>query len=179
MKSDRAQHASPPPVAAVPGLGSALSPLLHVVLVEPRIAGNIGAAVRLCAATGAALHICGRLVLGGDERAMRRAGLDYWSDARVHFHHDVHRCLALLGKTPWIVEVGGTGAPWNATFLPGDVIVLGPEDGSVPASLCADRERVLTLPTRSGARSLNLAQCASIVVFEALRQQQVTAVPAR
>lgn len=171
--SEHAAEKSPVQANEGTGLGQALAPLVHVVLVEPRIAGNIGAAVRLCAATGAALHICGNLVLGGDERAMRRAGLDYWSDARVHFHRDVHRCLALLGKDPWIVEVGGAGPPWNVQIEAGDVIVLGPEDGSVPASLCENRQRVLTLPTRTGARSLNLAQCASVVVFEALRQQQL------
>jgi len=70
-----------------------VEPLLHVVLDRPAIAGNVGAAVRLCAATGAALHVCGSS-LDPQDREMWRSGLDYWPRARVHFHDDVHRCLA-------------------------------------------------------------------------------------
>lgn len=152
------------------GVTSPLAPLLHVVLDRPRIAGNIGAIVRLAAATGAAVHVCGPLALAPQAKDMRRAGLDYWADARVHFHEDLWRCLSLLDKPPWVIEVGGAHAPWDVALAPGDVVVLGPEDGSVPDALRHPRERVLTLPTRPGMRSLNLAQCASVVVFEAVRQ---------
>lgn len=159
-------------------LEPALSPPLHVVLDRPAIAGNVGACVRLCAATGAALHVCGAAFDAGD-REMWRAGLDYWPEARVHFHHSLQRALALLcerteslpPRAPWIVEVGAARAPWQVALSPGDVVVLGPENGSVDAALMARHpERVLTLPTRDGIRSLNLAQCAAVVVFEALRQ---------
>jgi tRNA (cytidine/uridine-2'-O-)-methyltransferase len=146
-------------------------PLLHVVLDRPAIAGNVGAAVRLCAATGAALHVCGS-TLDPQDRSMWRSGLDYWPRARVHFHDDLQRCLALLGRMPWIVEVGSRRAPWDAVLARGDVVVLGPEKGSVNDELVAQhRDRVLTLPQRAGIRSLNLAQCAAVVVFEAVRQQ--------
>lgn len=146
------------------------------MLDRPAIAGNVGAAVRLCAATGAALHVCGS-TLDPQDRSMWRSGLDYWPRARVHFHDDLQRCLALLGKAPWVVEVGGALAPWDATLARGDVVVLGPEKGSVD-DVVVDRfrERVVTLPQRPGIRSLNLAQCAAVVVFEAVRQQQA-AVP--
>jgi tRNA (cytidine/uridine-2'-O-)-methyltransferase len=148
-----------------------LEPPLHVVLDRPAIAGNIGAIVRMCAGTGAALHVCGASALA-DDRSMWRAGLDYWPLARVHFHDDVHRCLALLGKAPWVVEVGGAHAPWDVELAVGDVIVLGPEKGSVDDVVrFKDATRILTLPTRPGVRSLNLAQCAAVVVFEAVRQQ--------
>jgi tRNA (cytidine/uridine-2'-O-)-methyltransferase len=145
---------------------------LHVVLDRPAIAGNVGACVRLCAATGAALHVCGS-ELDATDREMWRAGLDYWPLARVHFHRSLDRCLALLASTPWIVEVGGDKTPWDAALTPGSVVVLGPEKGSVQQSLVdAHRGRVLTLPQRPGVRSLNLAQCAAVVVFEAIRQQR-------
>lgn len=148
---------------------------LHVVLDRPAIAGNVGACVRLCAATGAALHVCGS-ELDPEDREMWRAGLDYWPDARVHFHHSLERCLELLlhgGGAPWIIEVGGEKTPWDADLHPGSVVVLGPEKGSVDAALVArHRDRVLTLPQRAGIRSLNLSQCAAVVVFEALRQQR-------
>lgn len=154
---------------------AARDPVLHVVLDRPAIAGNIGACVRLCAATGAALHVCGS-DLDPRDREMWRAGLDYWPEARVHFHRSLARCLALLlpaGAAPFIVEVGGDKTPWDAELVRGSVVVLGPEKGSVSAELvAAHRDRVLTLPQRPGIRSLNLAQCAAVVVFEALRQQR-------
>ena len=146
-------------------------PMLHLVLDRPAIAGNVGACVRLCAATGAALHVCGSQLDPGD-RAMWRAGLDYWPRARVHFHDSLKRCLTLLQQDPWIVEVGSTQAPWDVDLVRGSIVVLGPEKGSVNDEVqAAHRQRILTLPQRPGIRSLNLAQCAAVVVFEALRQQ--------
>ncbi len=146
-------------------------PLVHVVLDRPRIAGNIGAIVRLCAGTSAVLHVCGPLLFEQNDRTKWRAGLDYFAGARVHFHHDVFRCLELLGKDPWIIEIGGTKAPWDMTFAQGDVVVFGPETDSVRAELCEKyRERILTLPHAGPVRSLNLAQCAAVVVFDAMRQ---------
>ncbi len=158
----RAMQESPPP--------------LHVVLDRPAIAGNVGACVRLCAGTGAALHVCATTLHETDPRLteMRRAGLDYWAEARVHFHRSLARCLDLLERPPWVVEVGGRRAPWDAPLAPGDVVVLGPEKGSVDDAVLArarERDRVLTLPMVAG-RSLNLAQCAAVVVFEAVRQQR-------
>jgi tRNA (cytidine/uridine-2'-O-)-methyltransferase len=161
------QKDSPP--GASPG-----APLVHLVLDRPAIAGNVGACVRLAAATGAALHVCGATSFAATDRGLWRAGLDYWPKARVHFHQSLERCLALLERPPWIVEVGGDKTPWDAAFLPGDVVVLGPEKGSVQASVVkAHKARVLTLPQRPGIRSLNLAQCAAVVVFEAVRQGRI------
>jgi tRNA (cytidine/uridine-2'-O-)-methyltransferase len=147
------------------------APRLHVVLDRPAIAGNVGACVRLCAAVGAALHVCGS-TLSPDDREMWRAGLDYWAHARVHFHDDLRSCLALLGRDPWIVEVGGRRAPWDVALAPGDIVVLGPEKGSVDDALRARLpERILALPQQGAVRSLNLAQVAAVVAFEAVRQQ--------
>jgi tRNA (cytidine/uridine-2'-O-)-methyltransferase len=147
-------------------------PVIHLVLDRPYIAGNVGAVVRLCAATGAALHVCGPCDFDAKDRGMWRSGLDYWPHARVHFHQSLQRCLALLGRPPWVVEVGGAHAPWDVAITAGDVVVLGPEKGSVQDEVrFADAGRVLTLPQRPGIRSLNLAQCAAIVTFEAVRQQ--------
>jgi tRNA (cytidine/uridine-2'-O-)-methyltransferase len=146
------------------------SPLLHLVLDRPRIAGNVGAVARLAANVGAAVHVCGPTPFDDADPQLRRSGLDYWADARVHFHGDLARCLEVIGPVRWVVEVGGEKAPWDAELARGDVVLFGPEDGSVPQAQLADRARLLTLPTRAGARSLNLAQCASAVSFEAVRQ---------
>jgi tRNA (cytidine/uridine-2'-O-)-methyltransferase len=142
-----------------------------VVLDRPAIAGNVGACVRLCAAVGAALHVCGS-ELDPADREMWRPGLDYWPRARVHFHDSLAACLALLGRTPWIVEVGGQHAPWDVALTEGEVVVFGPEKGSVDDALRHQHPaRILTLPQLPGIRSLNLAQVAAVVVFEAVRQQ--------
>lgn len=155
-------------------LPNCLEPTLHVVLDRPAIAGNVGALVRLTAATGCALHVCGA-AFDAKDRTLWRAGLDYWPRARVHFHDDIERCLALLGKSPWIVEVSGTKAPWDADLKRGDVVILGPEKGSVDDTIQARYvENIIRLPQRPGIRSMNLAQCASTIVFEAVRQQSIT-----
>lgn len=148
-------------------------PLLHVVLDRPAIAGNIGACARLVAAAGAALHVCGT-GLDPSDRELWRAGLDYWVHARVHFHRSLARCLALLPPMPFVVEVGAQRAPWDAPLGRGTVVVLGPENGSVDDTVLGPAradDRVLTLPMVAG-RSLNLAQVAAAVVFEAARQQR-------
>jgi tRNA (cytidine/uridine-2'-O-)-methyltransferase len=152
-------------------LSSVSKPLLHIVLDRPRIAANIASIVRLSVATQSALHVCGPLVFDSADRTKWRAGLDYFFGARVHFHLNIHRCLALLQKKPWIIEVGSTKAPWDAQIKQGDVIILGPETSSVDHTLLDQfQDRILTLPQVGPVRSLNLAQCAAVVTFEAMRQ---------
>lgn len=146
-------------------------PWLHLVLDRPRIIANIASIIRLCAGTEAALHICGPLVFEQKDKTKWRAGLDYFEGARVHFHLDLVRCLKLLGKVPWIIEVGGSKAPWEVNIQKGDVLILGPETDSVLLEIQNQyRERILTLPQPGPVRSLNLAQCAAVSVFEAMRQ---------
>ncbi len=148
-----------------------INPILHVVLDRPKIAGNIASIVRLCTGCQAALHVCGPLIFDQSDKIKWRAGLDYFYGARVHFHNDLYRCLSLLGKKPWVIEVGGEKAPWDVQLQMGDVIVLGPEDGSVLPDILEKYElRLLTLPMNGPIRSLNLAQCASVVLFDAIRQ---------
>lgn len=149
-----------------------LQPTLHVVLDRPRIAGNIAAIVRLCVATQCALHVCGPTLFDNADKTKWRAGLDYFFGARLHFHQSLERCLRLLGKEPWLVEVGGTKAPWDVQLKASDVVVLGPETASIDSSVInAHHDRLITLPQLGPVRSLNLAQCAAVVCFEAVRQQ--------
>ncbi|MES2504317.1 MAG: TrmH family RNA methyltransferase [Myxococcota bacterium] len=147
------------------------NPWLHLVLDRPRIIANIASIVRLCAGTEVALHVCGPLVFEQNDKTKWRAGLDYFEGARVHFHGDLPRCLKLLGKEPWLVEVGGSKTPWEADIRAGDVMVLGPETDSVLLEVReAYPERILTLPQPGPVRSLNVAQCAAVAVYEAMRQ---------
>ncbi len=160
-----------PPFPSPSAIDVVAAPRLHVVLDRPAIAGNVGACVRLCAAVGAALHVCGS-ALAPQDREMWRAGLDYWANARVHFHDSLDACLTLLGREPWIVEVGGRHAPWQIPLAAGDVVVFGPEKGSVDDALRARLpDRIVTLPQETAVRSLNLSQVVAVVAFEAVRQQ--------
>lgn len=149
-------------------------PVLHIVLDRPRIAANIASIVRCATGTCCAVHVCGPLVFDKADKTKWRAGLDYFSGARVHFHRSLERCLKLLKKRPWIIEVGSDKAPWDIQFALGDVVILGPETDSVEQKVQeAFKDRILTLPQIGPVRSLNLAQCAAVVVFEATRQLQV------
>lgn len=149
-----------------------LKPTLHIVLDRPRIAGNVAAIVRLATATQCALHVCGPLVFDKADKTKWRAGLDYFFGARVHFHLSLSRCLALLNKRPWLLEVGGEKTPWQVELQTSDVVVLGPETESINEQvLSTHRDRIITLPHLGPVRSLNLAQCAAVICFEAIRQQ--------
>ena len=149
-----------------------IAPVLHLVLDRPRIIANIASVVRLCAGTGVALHVCGPLLFEHADKTKWRASLDYLYGTRIHFHNTLDSCLTLLGKQPWLMEVGGRHAPWNVHLAAGDIVVFGPEDASISAHILeAHRERLVTLPSTGLVRSFNLAQCCSALVFEALRQQ--------
>lgn len=146
-------------------------PVLHIVLDRPRIAANIASIVRMATGTCCVVHVCGPLVFDKADKTKWRAGLDYFFGARVHFHNSLERCLTLLEKKPWIIEVGSKQAPWDIAFAPGDVVILGPETDSVEQKVQDEfRDRILTLPQIGPVRSLNLAQCAAVVAFEATRQ---------
>jgi len=149
-----------------------VNPTLHLVLDRPRIAGNIAAIVRLAVATQCALHVCGPLLFDQSDKTKWRAGLDYFFGARVHFHLSLARCLKLLNKTPWLLEIGGQKSPWEVNLQPQDAVILGPETASIEDSVINTyRHRLITLPQVGPVRSLNLAQCAAVICFEALRQQ--------
>jgi len=147
------------------------NPSFHIILDRPRIAANIASIIRLSTGVSAALHVCGPLVFDQDDKTKWRAGLDYFYGARVHFHQSLDRCLNLLGKKPFIVEVGGRNSPWNVNIKRGDVFVFGPENASVNSSVCKKyHDRIITFPQPGLIRSYNLAQCTSAISFEVLRQ---------
>lgn len=149
--------------------------MFHVVLVEPEIPPNTGNVIRLCANTGAHLHLVEPLGFPLDDARMRRAGLDYheYAEMKVHrnwdaFVNDMHpdpaRIFALTthGSTPFA----------EVAFRPGDVFVFGSETRGLSPTL---RESFPTgqrirLPMRPENRSLNLSNTVAVVVFEAWRQ---------
>jgi tRNA (cytidine/uridine-2'-O-)-methyltransferase len=153
---------APADVAAAP---------LHVVLVEPEIPPNTGNVARLCAATGCALHLVEPLGFRIDDRALKRAGLDYWHAVSVVVHASLDAFLAAFpAERCWWIETSGARAYSAAAFARGDALVFGKESGALPAAvLAAHRERTLRIPMRAGAvRSINLSTAAGIVTYAAL-----------
>jgi len=147
--------------------------MFNVLLFEPEIPPNTGNAIRLCANTGAALHLIGRLGFEITEPRLRRAGLDYHEMARVTQHADVAACLAAIGPTRlFVIETGGTLRHTDAAYQPGDSFLFGPESRGLPAALvdALPAHTRLTLPMRPGNRSLNLSNAVAVTVFEAWRQ---------
>jgi len=150
----------------------------HVVLVEPEIPPNTGNIARLCAATGCALHLVGRLGFRIDEHAVRRAGLDYWPLVEVTQHPDLataERAIATLDprRSPqsWLFSGKSRTSFLDVPFRIGDVLVFGKESVGLDETLLeARREHTVAIPTLGPVRSLNLSNSVALAVYEALRQ---------
>jgi len=147
--------------------------MFHVVLLEPRIPPNTGNVIRMCANTGATLHLVHPLGFSVDDASLRRAGLDYRETARVREHPDLDACLAALGEARvFAVETSGRRLYTEERYRPGDAFLFGRETVGLPGGVLArfPPERVLRLPMLPGNRSINLSNAAAVVVFEAWRQ---------
>jgi len=148
----------------------------HVVLVEPEIPPNTGNIARLCAATGAHLHLVGRLGFSVDQKAVRRAGLDYWDEVSLETHESLTAVETTLGTRypsahSWLLSGRATRSYLDVSFEMGDVLVFGKESTGLDPELLARREdAVIGIPTLGAVRSLNLANSVAIVLYEALRQ---------
>ncbi len=146
--------------------------MLHVVLIEPEIPPNTGNIARLCLATGARLHLVKPLGFSLDEKALRRAGMDYWDQCDVVVWESFDELRAAAPGSRFFYLTTKAKAPyWNATFQDGDYLVFGRESRGLPESLLRQNpEACLTIPMTPQARSLNLATATGIVLFEAVRQ---------
>src|SRR4051812_47576590 len=150
----------------------------HVALWEPEIPPNTGNIGRLCAATGAALHLVGRLGFQLDDRRLRRAGLDYWDKVRLHRHASLaefEAWWAAQGLDPqriFCLSARAARPYTDCAFRRGDGLLFGSEGRGLPPEVlarCADRTFVIPMPT-GAVRSLNLATAVGVVLYEALRQ---------
>ncbi len=147
--------------------------MFHVVLFEPRIPPNTGNVIRLCANTGAALHLVEPLGFELDEARLRRAGLDYHELANVQVHPDLAAVQRLLGGSRWFATTARGGRPPSEeSLLPGDVFLFGPEPSGLPDVVldAFPAQRRLRVPMVPGNRSLNLANAVAVIVYEAWRQ---------
>ena len=147
--------------------------MIHVALVEPEIPPNTGNIARLCAANRVPLHIVGATGFRLDDRAVRRAGLDYWPEVQLQRHTDIqtlHQSLPLARFLYFSTKGKRSYLDW--AFSDEDCLVFGRETRGLPESLLhANWERCLTIPMLNPhVRSLNLATAVGVVLYEALRQ---------
>ena len=148
--------------------------MFNIVLYQPEIPPNTGNVIRLCANTGSTLHLVRPLGFDIQDKAVRRAGLDYDELAQVRVHPSLDACLSeLAGARVFCVETGGARIYSAAAFEPGDALMFGPETRGLPPGVL-DRipaDRQLSIPMRPGNRSINLSNTVALVVYEAWRQQ--------
>jgi tRNA (cytidine/uridine-2'-O-)-methyltransferase len=145
----------------------------HVILFRPEIPPNTGNVIRLCANTGAALHLIRPLGFELDDTRLRRAGLDYHEFASVAVHDDLGACLAALGHPRvFAFSTRGQRLHTDVSFAEGDALLFGCETAGLPDDVldAIPEEQRVRLPMRPGNRSLNLSNAVAVAVFEAWRQ---------
>ena len=148
--------------------------MFYVVLYQPEIPPNTGNVIRLCANTGAELHLVEPMGFRWEDRELRRAGLDYHEFARVRRHADWATCAAALcGHRMFALTTKGSRRHDAPAFIPGDVFVFGPESRGLPDELLSafPPEQRLRLPMLPERRSVNLSNAVAVTVYEAWRQQ--------
>ncbi len=147
--------------------------MIDVVLFEPEIPPNTGNVIRLCANTGARLHLVEPLGFQMEDAQLRRAGLDYHEFAEVRVHPSWSALIdALHPVRVFAMTTKGTASPFDVRFMSGDVLLFGPESRGLPDELLRTlpAECWLRLPMREGSRSLNLSNAVAVTVYEAWRQ---------
>jgi len=148
--------------------------MFNIVLVEPEIPHNAGAAGRLALATGSALHLVKPLGFSLEDKYVKRTGLDYWKDVDLHVWDSFQEFEAAMpGKKMWMLSTKAKQSPWQAKFSAGDCLVFGKETKGLPEEMVKDAgDASLRIPMApGGTRSLNLSTAVAIVLYEAVRQQ--------
>jgi tRNA (cytidine/uridine-2'-O-)-methyltransferase len=147
-----------------------LIPPLHIALVHPEIGPNAGNIGRLCLGIGAQLHLVHPLGFRTDDKAVRRAGLDYWKHVDVVEHGDLASFLTWAeGRRLFFYSSHGRRAYTHASHAPGDVLLFGRESAGLPAELLASGDG-LRIPMTGPTRSLNLSNAVAVVAYGALQQ---------
>lgn len=149
--------------------------MFHIVLVEPEIPHNAGAAGRLAVATGSTLHLVEPFGFSLEDKYVRRTGLDYWKDVKLRTWSSLEDLIRAAGPAArfWLLSTKAVRSPWTTAFQTGDYLVFGRETKGLPEDLVRQAgDRALRIPmTPGGTRSLNLATAVAIVLYEAVRQQ--------
>lgn len=147
--------------------------MFHIVLFEPEIPPNTGNIIRLCANTGAQLHLVKPLGFSLEDKQLKRAGLDYHEYANLQVHENWKACKqALVGKRMFGLSSNASVRYTESQFKPDDVFVFGPETRGLSQSMRDEflPEHCLRLPMLPDSRSINLSNSAAILLYEAWRQ---------
>lgn len=148
--------------------------MFHVILYQPEIPPNTGNAIRLCANSGATLHLIEPLGFSIDEKAVRRAGMDYAELAVVRTWVSLESCFdAMKFDRYFAISTRGTTRYDAVAYRPGDAFLFGPETRGLPQAVldaCPPEHR-LRIPMRASNRSLNLSNSVAVTVYEAWRQR--------
>jgi tRNA (cytidine/uridine-2'-O-)-methyltransferase len=147
--------------------------VFHIALIEPEIPPNTGNIARLCAATNTELHIVGVTGFRMDDRTLKRSGLDYWDEVKLHRHIDLdglYESLAVSRFLYFTTKSKRLYTDWR--YADGDCLIFGRETRGISEDILhANWDRSLTIPMPNPkVRSLNLATSAGIVLYEAIRQ---------
>ena len=148
--------------------------MIHIVLVEPEIPQNCGNIARTCAVTGSQLHLIRPLGFDISERAVRRAGLDYWHLVQVFDYKNLDEFFDIhpeAARDLWLSTTKAKKFYTDAVFTPDSWLFFGKETAGLPASFREQYpDRCVRLPMRNDTRSLNLSNSVAILTYEALRQ---------
>lgn len=146
--------------------------MINIVLYEPEIPYNTGNIGRTCMPAGARLHLIGPLGFSLSDKAIKRAGLDYWPrlDKKVYIDYQDF-CEQNPGRKVWLATTKAHKIYTDVSFGPDDYIMFGPESRGIPEEILVDHEEdCIRIPMMEEERSLNLCNSAAIVLYEALRQ---------
>ncbi len=147
--------------------------MFTIVLFEPEIPPNTGNIIRLCANTGADLHLVKPLGFTLEDKQLKRAGLDYHEYANLVVHENWADCkAALAGKRLFAITTKGSTQHSDIQFKAGDVFIFGPETRGLPEEIRNEftAEQRIRLPMLPNSRSLNLSNSAAVLLYEAWRQ---------
>ncbi|MBP9721928.1 MAG: tRNA (cytidine(34)-2'-O)-methyltransferase [Gammaproteobacteria bacterium] len=150
--------------------------MLHIVLFEPEIPPNTGNIIRLCANTGAKLHLIEPLSFVLDDKKMRRAGLDYVEWAEVTLHKNFDSALSSIAyNNIYAISTKGKNFYHNINFQPNDILLFGPESRGLPKDVLAyidqiNQNNIIRIPMAPNSRSLNLSNSVAVILYEVLRQ---------
>lgn len=147
--------------------------MFNIVLVNPQIPNNTGAIGRLCVNTGSSLHLIKPIGFDIDEKAVRRAGLDYWHKIDLHVWENIDEFFNTHPESQkYYFATTKTDKPYfNMVFQPGDYLFFGSETAGIPSTVLEQYpEKQMTIPMTKEGRSINLAISTGIILYEAIKQ---------
>lgn len=145
--------------------------MLNIVLIEPEIPQNTGNIARTCAAIGAKLHLIKPLGFDISEKAVKRAGLDYWDKLDIVVYDNLDEFKSYVKEDFYLLTTKAKKTYTDVKYTNDSYLVFGPESRGIPESYILDNfENAIRIPMKKDIRSLNLSNAVSIVAFEALRQ---------